>query len=177
MKVLLKLIRRAEFSIQTASYKSTQSYLENYIFTLQYLNSHYRFPSRLKFSLRLPKLLYCKRKPSLENSTLLRSDHCHLSMQGLAQIGIHLDCASAVRSYTPFFGVVNLTLALWQQMCFLYAGSWGSKLSTGNLPLSAADVVSTNTGLRAHMSVVQNWGKHIAHAFENLILISCAKCT
>lgn len=86
--------------------------LENYIFTLQYLNSHYRFPSRLKFSLRLPKLLYCKRKPSLENSTLLRSDHCHLSMQGLAQIGIHLDCASAVRSYTPFFGVVNLTLAL-----------------------------------------------------------------
>lgn len=85
---------------------------ENYIFTLQYLNSHYRFPSRLKFSLRLPKLLYCKRKPSLENSTLLRSDHCHLSMQGLAQIGIHLDCASAVRSYTPFFGVVNLTLAL-----------------------------------------------------------------
>lgn len=55
--------------------------------------------------------------------------------------------------------------------------TWGSKLSTGNLPLSAADVVSTNTGLRAHMSVVQNWGKHIAHAFENLILISCAKCT
>lgn len=84
---------------------------ENYVFTLQYLNSYYGFPSRLKFSLRLPKLLYCKRKPSLENRTLLRSEHCHLSMQGLGTESFGL-CFCSEILYSIFFGVVNLTLAL-----------------------------------------------------------------
>lgn len=76
--------------------------------------------------IRLPKLLYCKRKPSLKTEQFFIVTSATWACEDLHRLKRnHLGCAStfAMKSHAPFCGVMNLALALTADV-LLYADSY-----------------------------------------------------
>lgn len=83
--------------------------------------------------IRLPKLLYCKRKPSLKTEHFFIVTSATWACEDLHRLKRNrLGCAStfAMKSHAPFCGVMNLALALWQQMYFWMLTLASNGLST-----------------------------------------------